>query len=90
MTEVAQRRSVVPLGMALLPLKFTPPPARSEALLRPDLQALLAEVRLRPATLVTAPAGYGKTTLLTQWVAELNRTVDFTYDRRILRAPCLE
>ncbi len=74
MTEVAQRRSVVPLGMALLPLKFTPPPARSEALLRPDLQALLAEVRLRPATLVTAPAGYGKTTLLTQWVAELNRT----------------
>jgi len=60
--------------MALLPLKFAPPPARSEVLLRPDLQALLAEVRLRAATLVTAPAGYGKTTLLTQWVAELNRT----------------
>lgn len=60
--------------MALLPLKLTPPPARNEVLLRPDLQALLAEVRLRPATLVTAPAGYGKTTLLTQWVAELSRT----------------
>ncbi|MBX0326107.1 transcriptional regulator, partial [Oscillochloris sp. ZM17-4] len=60
--------------MALLPLKFAPPPARSEVLLRPDLQALLAEVRLRSATLVTAPAGYGKTTLLTQWVTELNRT----------------
>ncbi len=43
-------------------------------LLRPDLQALLAEVRLRPATLVVAPAGYGKTTLLTQWVADLERT----------------
>lgn len=60
--------------MALLPLKFAPPPVRSEVLLRPDLQALLAEVRLRAATLVTAPAGYGKTTLLTQWVAELTRT----------------
>ncbi|NTV63050.1 MAG: transcriptional regulator, partial [Oscillochloris sp.] len=74
MTEVAQRRSVAEPGMVLLPLKFAPPPIRSEALLRPDLQALLAEVRLRPATLVTAPAGYGKTTLLTQWVAELSRT----------------
>ncbi|MEI7772695.1 MAG: transcriptional regulator, partial [Chloroflexales bacterium] len=74
MTEVAQRRNAAPPGMTLLPLKFAPPPARSEALLRPDLQALLAEVRLRPATLVTAPAGYGKTTLLTQWVAELSRT----------------
>ena len=74
MTEVDQRRNAAPPGMALLPLKFVPPPVRSEALLRPDLQALLAEVRLRPATLVTAPAGYGKTTLLTQWVAELSRT----------------
>ncbi|NTW00273.1 MAG: transcriptional regulator [Oscillochloris sp.] len=74
MTEVAQRRSAAEPGMALLPLKFAPPPARSEVLLRPDLQALLAEVRLRPATLVTAPAGYGKTTLLTQWVTELSRT----------------
>lgn len=74
MTEAVQRRNAASPGMALLPLKFTPPPARSEALLRPDLQALLAEVRLRPATLVIAPAGYGKTTLLTQWIVELTRT----------------
>ncbi len=58
----------------MLPLKLTPPPPRGEALPRPDLQALLAEVRLQPATLVVAPAGYGKTTLMTQWVAELQRT----------------
>jgi ATP/maltotriose-dependent transcriptional regulator MalT/DNA-binding SARP family transcriptional activator len=43
-------------------------------LLRPDLQGLLAEVRLHPITLVVAPAGYGKTTLLSQWMQELSRT----------------
>lgn len=74
MTEAVQHNSGAMPPMALLPLKFAPPPMRSEVLLRPDLHALLAEVRLRPATLVTAPAGYGKTTLLTQWVADLTRT----------------
>src|SRR5262249_31623111 len=58
----------------LLPLKLTPPPLRDGVLLRPDLQSLLAEVRLHPITLVIAPAGYGKTTLLSQWVQELSRT----------------
>jgi len=58
----------------LLPLKLTPPPPRDGVLLRPDLQSLLSEVRLHPITLVVAPAGYGKTTLLAQWVQELSRT----------------
>src|SRR5215217_4764940 len=58
----------------LLPLKLTPPPPRDGVLLRPDLQSLLSEVRLLPITLVVAPAGYGKTTLLAQWVQELSRT----------------
>src|SRR2546429_9059664 len=58
----------------LLPLKLTPPPPRDGVLLRPDLQAWLSEVRLHPLTLVVAPAGYGKTTLLSQWVQDLNRT----------------
>ncbi|HMQ34992.1 MAG TPA: transcriptional regulator, partial [Chloroflexaceae bacterium] len=74
MTEVMHPRQSATSGLALLPLKLAAPPPRGEALLRPDLQALLAEVRLRPATLVVAPAGYGKTTLLAQWVAELERT----------------
>ena len=66
-----------PIGRSaqpLLPLKLTPPPLRDGVLLRPDLQALLPEVRLQPLTLVVAPAGYGKTTLLSQWVQELQRT----------------
>lgn len=59
---------------ALLPLKISAPPPRTGVLLRSDLQALLSEVRLNPVTLVTAPAGYGKTTLLSQWVQDLTRT----------------
>ncbi|MCS6880868.1 MAG: BTAD domain-containing putative transcriptional regulator [Oscillochloridaceae bacterium] len=74
MTQVAAIRSASQPGPALLPLKLSPPVPRSETLLRPDLQALLAEVRLRPVTLVVAPAGYGKTTLLAQWADELQRT----------------
>src|SRR4051794_39473755 len=58
----------------LLPLKLAPPPLRDGVLLRPDLQALLPEIRLHPLTLVIAPAGYGKTTLLSQWAQDLNRT----------------
>ncbi len=58
----------------LLPLKLTLPPLRPGVLLRPDLQALLAEIRLQPVTLVTAPAGFGKTTVLAQWARDLNRT----------------
>ncbi|RRR69181.1 MAG: transcriptional regulator [Candidatus Viridilinea halotolerans] len=74
MTQVVSLRPPAASGLALLPLKLASPAPRSETLMRPDLQALLAEVRLRPATLVVAPAGYGKTTLLTQWVADLERT----------------
>lgn len=74
MTQVAAVRLASQPGAALLPLKMSPPVARGETLLRSDLQALLAEVRLRPATLVVAPAGYGKTTLLIQWADELQRT----------------
>jgi ATP/maltotriose-dependent transcriptional regulator MalT/DNA-binding SARP family transcriptional activator len=61
-------------AQSLLPLKLTPPPIREGVLLRPDLHALLAEVRVQPVTLVTAPAGYGKTTLLSQWAQSLART----------------
>jgi ATP/maltotriose-dependent transcriptional regulator MalT/DNA-binding SARP family transcriptional activator len=63
-----------PSSQTLLPLKYTAPPLRVGVLPRPDLQALLADVRLHPVTLLVAPAGYGKTTLLSQWAQELART----------------
>lgn len=58
----------------LLPLKISPPSPQRGALLRPNLQALLSEARLQPVTLVIAPAGFGKTTMLAQWAQELRRT----------------
>jgi len=40
-----------------------------DVVLRPELQARLAATV--PLTLVSAPAGFGKTTLLTSWLAML-------------------
>lgn len=58
----------------LLPLKLATPVLRIDAVPRPDLHALLAEARLHQVTLLVAPAGYGKTTLLAQWCATLAQT----------------
>ncbi len=74
MTELAEHVPPVAVRASLLPLKITPPAVRADEMLRHDLQALLAEVRLLPVTLVVAPAGYGKTTLLAQWADQLMRT----------------
>lgn len=55
---------------ALLRTKFFMPPARPKAVARPRLEQRLEEgLRLaRPLTLVSAPAGYGKTTLIASWL----------------------
>jgi LuxR family maltose regulon positive regulatory protein len=51
----------------LVRTKLQPPPPRSDAILRPRLLAALHEaLASRRLTLISAPAGYGKTTLLTQ------------------------
>jgi LuxR family maltose regulon positive regulatory protein len=47
--------------------KLRPPTLRSEQLPRPRLLKLLRASSERKLTLVSASAGYGKTTLLTQW-----------------------
>ncbi|MDW8402936.1 BTAD domain-containing putative transcriptional regulator [Chloroflexus sp.] len=74
MTELAEQAPSVAVSASLLPLKLSPPPVRADEMLRRDLHALLAEARLMPVTLVVAPAGYGKTTLLAQWADEFMRT----------------
>lgn len=74
MTDLAEQAPSVAVGTPILPLKITPPPVRREEILRRDLQALLTEVRLLPVTVVVAPAGYGKTTLLAQWADQLTHT----------------
>ena len=63
--------SVLPAGLApwLAQTKFYPPAPREDLVARPRLDAALtgatAAARL---TLVTAPAGYGKTTLVAGWL----------------------
>ena len=54
----------------LLQTKLYIPPVRPEMVLRPRLLERLDEgLRLgRKLTLVSAPAGFGKTTLLSEWI----------------------
>jgi LuxR family transcriptional regulator, maltose regulon positive regulatory protein len=59
----------------LLSTKLNIPPTRQELVFRSDLMALLAKARTFSLTLVSAPPGYGKTTLVSSWL----RNVDFPY-----------
>ena len=53
----------------LLKARISIPPLRSQVVSRPRLVERMNEALQRPCTLVHAPAGFGKTTMLTQWVA---------------------
>ena len=55
----------------LLATKFYAPITSGPLVARPHLNALLNESLKRPLTLVSAPAGFGKTTLLSTWVCSL-------------------
>jgi LuxR family maltose regulon positive regulatory protein len=60
---------VVASEAVVLETKLTPPRVRSEHVPRHDLLALLRDGSRR-LTLVAAPPGFGKTTLLAEWAAE--------------------
>lgn len=62
----------VELSKHLLRTKFYAPPIRSSQIARPRLIGLINGGLDRPLTLVSAPAGYGKTTLVSRWLAETN------------------
>jgi LuxR family maltose regulon positive regulatory protein len=61
----------------LLKTKLFVPPVRAERVSRPRLLARLNTIYgpdnrfTRTSTLISAPAGYGKTTLLTEWIAQI-------------------
>ena len=55
----------------LLKTKITLPPARSQLVERPRLVERLHAGLARPLTLVAAPAGFGKTTLVIDWLHQL-------------------
>ena len=54
---------------ALLESKLRVPARRPDAVARPRLAERLGAAARLPLTLVSAPAGFGKTTLLTEWLA---------------------
>lgn len=58
----------------LLSTKFTAPEISAFIVPRPRLFSQLHEARTGKVTLVTAPAGYGKTTLVASWLAALADT----------------
>ena len=57
----------------ILEAKLRPPPARSEWVVRTRLIEELQHATERPVTLIAAPAGYGKTTVVSQWLASASR-----------------
>lgn len=62
---------------ALLLSKLRPPRPVSGLIERPALLSLLDRVLTCPLTLLSAPAGFGKTTMLQQWLGERQRQADF-------------
>jgi LuxR family transcriptional regulator, maltose regulon positive regulatory protein len=56
----------------LLSTKFNVPPSRQTIVFRSELMATLTKVGTHRLTLVLAPPGYGKTTLVSSWLRESN------------------
>lgn len=54
---------------------YTPPPARLSLVPRPRLSERLSEALHRRLTLISAPAGFGKSTLVSEWVVRCGRPV---------------
>src|SRR3712207_6545410 len=61
------------MSTPILTTKLYVPPPRPHAVLRPRLTGRLNEGLHRKLTLIAAPAGFGKTTLLSDWVAACQR-----------------
>jgi LuxR family maltose regulon positive regulatory protein len=64
------RVAAAPLD-SFMETKLNPPRNQQRWVERPRLIAALDRAAGRPLTLVTAPAGYGKTTAVTQWISQL-------------------
>jgi LuxR family maltose regulon positive regulatory protein len=59
------------MDQSLLQTKFLVPPARPKRISRPQLIERLNAGRYHKLTLAAAPAGFGKTTLVSEWVRSL-------------------
>ena len=59
----------------LLRTKLYIPPARPNLVPRPRLTERLNEGMTRKLTLISAPAGFGKTTLLSHWISDFGTRI---------------
>src|SRR5262245_1300692 len=69
--EQQSQQSALP-GDTVIQTKLTAPPLRLAVVARPRLLARLDEGLRGPLTLIAAPAGFGKTTMLSMWRARLS------------------
>lgn len=78
------------MSTPILATKLYIPPHRHQAVLRSRLLERLNEglASGRKLTLISASAGFGKTTLLSEWVAALASCASFTSKERGARAAC--
>jgi len=56
------------ISTQLIKTKITIPPLRPQMVVRKRLLGLLDDAANRPLTLISAPAGSGKTSLITSWL----------------------
>ena len=63
----------MPAYTPLIKTKIAIPPKRPNAIARTRLRELMSEASKLPLTLISAPAGFGKTTLVVNWVHEAER-----------------
>src|SRR6266568_746259 len=63
------------MASPILATKLYIPPPPTRVVLRPRLIERLNEGLLRKLTLISAPAGFGKTTLVSEWVAGCDQQV---------------
>ncbi|MFZ4661009.1 MAG: hypothetical protein ACOYNY_28610 [Caldilineaceae bacterium] len=74
------------MTIPILATKLYIPPPRPNAVLRPRLLARLNAALQHKVTLISAPAGYGKTTLVSEWIADFRlpilsrQALDFRLD----------
>ncbi len=66
---------ITPVQYPLLTTKFYVPQHQSNLIRRSHLMERLSEAIDRKLTLISAPAGFGKTTLLSEWVHQANAKV---------------
>ena len=59
------------MSTPILATKLYVPPPQPKVVLRPRLIERLNEGLHRKLTLISAPAGFGKTTLVSEWLARL-------------------